>query len=124
MEKTQTVQFVKNLFNDVWTNLQQDSIETYYDKSLVGSVGKEHINYQAILNRMAYIKEHYKTVQNDIREIIVDEDKVVIHLSQTLFNKSGQSENFKVIGIYKLKNNKVIEINAWTSPEINYFEAI
>lgn len=123
MQRNEIVTLIKNLFNQVWGKLQEQAIAEYYDQSVKGYIGNQPINYQDIVNRQRYIKNNYLSIQNDIDDVIIENDRVVVRINQTYVDKNNREENFKIIAIYKFHDKKITAMWACINPDINYFQS-
>ncbi len=125
MDRNQTIQFVHNLFKDVWTDLNEDKIIDYYHHNVKVEFGKQQAQYHNIINRLKYVKANFTKITNDIEDIIVEGDKVAIRISQTYqkHNDINSAKTYNLIAMYKITDRKVSNIWACIDPAIDYFEA-
>ena len=120
----QSRDFIKQLFNEVWTKADPSKLDTFYHKDMTGVIGNQRIRYDDIVHRIAYIKSTYSKMSYSIEDIITEGDNIAIRIKQILQpNKSGVTEIYHLMGIYSLYNEKIQSLVALVDKPINYFEA-
>ena len=119
MNREQSIHFIKDLFSEVWDSLDEAKVVKYYHKDVVAQFGQQTAYYKDIEHRLQYVKKHFGTLKSDIKEILVDGDKVTVRLEQQL----GKSDKkFEIITIYQIRDEKISAMWACIDPQINYFE--
>jgi predicted SnoaL-like aldol condensation-catalyzing enzyme len=119
MNKETAIQFIHQLFANVWTPLDKTNLADYYHKDVVAHFGHQTAHYNDIVHRLEYVKHHFGSLKNDFKKILVDGDEISVLLEQTL----GESKkSYAIMAIYHIKEGKVSEMWACIDPQINYFE--
>jgi len=122
MHKQDTVKFIHNLFQEVWTELNMDKLKQYYHEDLVGYIAGANISFQDVKNRLEYIKKTYHSIKNDLQEILVDKDKIALRLQQTYYSKHNEALHvYELMAIYQLRGEKISAAWAIISPHVEYF---
>jgi hypothetical protein len=117
-------QLVKNLLNEVWGKLNEDKIPEFYHPDLVAYFGKQIVTYKDIVNRLRYVKNNYLSVNNEIEDMVVEDNKVVVRLKQTyISNNKLENKTYQIIGVYKVTNGKVSELRALADEQFNYYQS-
>jgi|GEM_PF-3382502 len=123
MQKTELKAFIENLFK-AWDNMDEEKITQIYNKDITIHMDDQNAHYDDIIHRVQYCKKHYTSIQNDIKDIVIDDDgKVAVRLHQTNTHlDTGNTTLYKIAAIYHIENNQVTEMWGTFMPNINYFE--
>ena len=124
MDKAQSTQFVKDIFNQVWENFDETKLAKFYNEDVVAIFGNQTARYSDIEKRLRFVKANYLKIYTQIEDVIVDGNKVAISGRQEYIAADATNNQSYIFNtIYELKNNKVARIASCINPEINYFQA-
>ena len=122
MNRNQLEIFTKDLLK-TWEERNQEKLSNMYSKDVVGYMDDKVVYYNDIMNRVQFSKNNFKEVTNEIKDLIIEGEKVVARLKQTLIGTTdGKPTIYYITAIYRILNNQVVE--TWSSffPNVNYLK--
>lgn len=121
MNKQELKQFTYDLLN-AWQLRDAEKIASMYSKDVVAYMDDKVAYYNDIMNRLEFSKKFFKEVTNDVKDIIIDDAKVVARIEQTCVGRNNKVDTYKIIAIYHIKNYKLLEM--WSSfyPNVDYLK--
>lgn len=123
MQENEAIEFVINLFDQVWSELKLEAVSEFYDKTVIGYFGNQAIGFQDITNRVAFLKNNFAAMRSTIQDIVVEKDKIAVCVNQTLIEKDSNKQHFfKAIAVYKMQNKKIVGIQICTDSQMDYFQ--
>lgn len=122
MHRDELEKFIKDLLM-TWQLRDAEKLAGMYRKDVVGYMDDKIVNYDDIMNRLQYSKKNFKEVDNEIKDLIIEKDKIVARIKQTLIpREEGKPTIYHIISIYRVLNQQVVE--TWSSfyPNVNYLK--
>lgn len=123
MKKGELQQFIYSLLK-AWEERDVSMISKLYDKNVISHMGDQDVYYEDIINRVDFSKKNFKSVTNNLHDLIVDEDgKVAARIEQIVKSiETGEDKSYQIMALYHIKDNKLIEM--WSSffPHVNYLD--
>ena len=107
------------LFQEVWQDLNVDKVKDYYHRDVVVDMGKQHADFEDIINRVEFIKDKYHTFRNKIIDVVAEDDKIVVCCHQWY---GKQTNPDVIICIYTMEASKVKLARACVNSDIDYFQ--
>lgn len=122
MDRNNLESFIKDLLV-TWQERNAEKLAGMYSKDVVGYMDDKVVHYQDIMNRLQYSQNNFKEVTNEVRDLIIEGDKVVARIKQTLISRTdGKPTVYHITSIYRIRSNQVVE--TWSSfyPNVNYLK--
>lgn len=117
---------MKSLINNVlsaWGTRDIDNILKHYDKNLALHVNDLDLDYGDIVNRAKFVENKLQSIKTEIKDMIVEDNKIAIRVVQTLTEKlENKSTTYQIMGIYQIQNNKIKEMWINIYPPVDYQE--
>ena len=118
--KTDLKKFIKDLLIN-WEERNSEKLSLMYSKNVVGYMDDKVVGYKDIMNRLQFSIDKFKEVSNEVQDVIVEGEKVVARIKQTLMPRiDGKPTIYHIIAIYRIVDDQVLE--TWSSfyPNVNY----
>ncbi len=96
----------------IWMHGQNDQLEKYYAQNFEGNYYGNLIKFPDLVQRLNYMNLHQSQRNIDLKDIIVDNSKIVIRFHYTAIDDIEGEIDTDTIAIYHLGNDNKI-INAW-----------
>lgn len=122
MNRNELEKFAKDLLM-TWQIRDAKKLSGMYSKDVVGYMDDKIVNYTDIMNRLQFSLNKFKEVSNEIQDLIIEKDKVVVRIKQTLIpREEGKPTVYHITSIYRILNQQVVE--TWSSfyPNVNYLK--
>jgi hypothetical protein len=122
MHRNELEKFIKDLLM-TWQLRDAEKLAGMYRKDVVGYMDDKIVNYDDIMNRLQFSKKNFKEVDNEIKDLIIEGEKIVARIKQTLIpREDGKPTVYHIISIYRVLNQQVVE--TWSSfyPNVNYLK--
>lgn len=122
MQRNELESFIKDLLM-TWQQRNAEKLAHMYSKDVVGYMDDKVVYYDDIMNRLQFSKNNFKEVTNEVKDLIIEGEKVVARLKQTLISKvDGKPTVYHITAIYHIRNHQVVE--TWSSfyPNVNYLK--
>jgi len=122
MNRNQLEHFVKDLLA-TWQERNAEKLAGMYSKDVVGYMDDKVVYYNDIMNRLQFSKNNFKEVSNELQDLMIDGEKAIARIKQTLIAKTdGKPHVYHIISIYRVQNHQVVE--TWSSfyPNLNYLK--
>lgn len=122
MDRNELEKFIKDLLM-TWQMRDEQKLSSMYSKDVVGYMDDKIVNYIDIMNRLQFSQTKFKEVSNEIQDLIIEKDKVVARIKQTLIpREEGKPTVYHITSIYRVLNHQVVE--TWSSfyPNVNYLK--
>ncbi len=122
MNRNELEEFTKDLLM-TWQIRDAKKLADMYSKDVVGYMDDKIVNYTDIMNRLQFSLNKFKEVSNEIQDLIIENNKVVARIKQTLIpREEGKPTVYHITSIYRILNQQVVE--TWSSfyPNVNYLK--
>lgn len=122
MKREEQENFIKALLKN-WEDRNEDLLSNMYSKAVVGYMDDKVVHYDDIMNRLQFSKKNFKKVTNEIKDLMVDGEKVIARIKQTMIGRADDKPTiYQIIAIYRVVANQVVE--TWSSfyPNVNYLK--
>lgn len=122
MNRNELEKFIKDLLM-TWQVRNAEKLSGMYSKDVVGYMDDKVVNYNDIMNRLQFSLNKFKEVNNELKDLIIDGDKAVARIQQTLIPRvEGNPTVYYITSIYRVLNHQVVE--TWSSfyPNVNYLK--
>ena len=106
-----------------WQVRDAQKLKELYHKDVVGYMDDKVVSYSDIMNRLQFSIDKFKEVSNELKDLILDGDKAVARIKQTLVPRELEKPTiYHIISIYRVVNHQVLE--TWSSfyPNVNYLK--
>lgn len=112
--------YIKALYHDIWQGHDVEKIGDYYAKDAQATISVSKnaqdpeditLDFDGIHQQALWQKSHYKNLKFDFKEIVLSQDEKVISAlfwSQSTCVKTGETRNFRVMGMWMLNDEKKI----------------
>lgn len=105
-----TRRFAERLMRDVWIPFDASRVSDFYHRDAIGHHRQQIINYQDVVNRLAWDVDRYGDQVYDIRDIVAEADKFAIRfVFQCRLVETGKDFTTEVIYFYHLRDGKIAE---------------
>lgn len=114
--------FTKDLLR-TWEERNEEKLSQLYSPEVVGYMDDKVVYYSDIMNRVQFSKNNFKKVSNELLDLIIEDDKAVARIKQTMIpHVEGKPTVYHITSIYRIQNNQVVE--TWSSfyPNVNYLK--
>jgi SnoaL-like domain len=98
-----------------------EAVRRFYHRDVVGHHRGQTLNFQDILNRLAWDQKHNTSPVFDIKDIVAAEDRFAIRFEYTA--KEGEAAHdfhAEVIYFYHLRDNKISEFWLLSDHDFDY----
>ena len=120
MNRNEIRTFIKDLLM-TWQVRDAGKLQNMYSKEVVGYMDDKIAHYDDIMARLQFSKDTFKEVTNDLLDMIIEGDKAVARIKQTMIRRDdGKPTVYHITAIYRVVNSQVVE--TWSSfyPNVNY----
>lgn len=108
MDRTFAEKFIHDVLDEVWTQFNFESIPYYYHKDVDGYKDGLTVTYSDIVYRCQNMHKIFKSVINDVEEILVDKDKIILRLNVTGLNaEEDYPDCFFVLAVFQITDKKI-----------------
>jgi hypothetical protein len=122
MTKSELKYFFTN-FISAWRDRDEKALSTMYSKDVVAYMDNTSVGYNEIMERLEFSRNYFKEVIYDIQEFLVDGDKIVARIDETLVSRENkENETYKLFAIYEVKNSQVTQMWASFYPNVQYLD--
>ena len=121
MTSEETKEFIEEVYENVFENMDADEamVRKYFDESYEQHIDARILNFTAFLNTISHQKENFNSIELNIEELIVENDKCVSYHHSTFVKKTGEEINLRVILIFTIRDRKIVSTNGLTMGEIH-----
>lgn len=122
MHRNELEKFIKDLLM-TWQVRDAEKLSLMYSKDVVGYMDDKVVNYNDIMNRLQFSEKNFKEVNNELKDLIIEREKIVARIKQTLIpREEGKPTVYHITSIYRVLNHQVVE--TWSSfyPNVNYLK--
>ena len=111
MNIQQAEKFIRDLFTELWIPSDLSKAADYYHPGVRAHIGVSTLDYTGLCERIAYNKENLQDYKVEILDIISEPGKISARMKQQAYDAAkGVPLSFHVIAIYHLKDNKIHEL--------------
>lgn len=122
MQKNEMKLLINNVIS-AWGTRDIDNILKHYDKNLALHVNDLDLQYADLVNRAKFAEDKLGSIKTEIKDMIIEGDKISVRLVQTLIEKlSNKATTYQIMGIYQTQNNKITEMWINIYPPVDYQE--
>jgi hypothetical protein len=111
-------QFAFDSFVNAFAPGNEHLLDQYFSADLLltnHSVSKQ-FNLNDLKSRLPNIHQKYQNLQSEIKDVIVENDRMAFHVTQKAFFMPDNTHvTIDVMNLYKLSNDKVIEWQIWST---------
>src|SRR3954454_14876663 len=121
MDVEKTEAFARSLMREVWETFDPEAAPRFYHRNVVGHHRAQTLNYQDILNRLAWDRKHNAAPVFVIQELIAAPDRFAIRFEYSA--KEGEAKqdfHAEVIYFYHLRGDKVSEFWLLSDKDFDY----
>lgn len=122
MNREELESFIRDLLF-TWEQRDAEKLSRMYSKDVAGYMDDKVVGYNDIMNRLQYSEKNFKEVFNEVKDLIIEGEKVVARIKQTLIPRiDGSPTVYHITAIYRIQQNQVVE--TWSSfyPNVNYLK--
>lgn len=116
MTNNNAIQFAFNSFVTAFAPGNEHVIDQYFDPDLIlfnHSVSKQ-FNLNDLKSRLPNIHKKYQNLKSEIKDIIVENDRIAFHVEQNAFYvPDNQLVALDAMNLYELSNGKVKTWQIW-----------
>jgi nuclear transport factor 2 (NTF2) superfamily protein len=121
MDSQETESFARRLMGEVWEAFDVEAVPRFYNRDVVGHHRAQILNFEDILNRLAWDQKHNASPIFDIKDIVAAENRFAIRFEYTA--REGEAEqdfHAEVIYFYHLRENKISEFWLLSDHDFDY----
>jgi len=121
MDSQETESFARRLMREVWEAFDVEAVPRFYNREVVGHHRAQILNFEDILNRLAWDQKHNASPIFDIKDIVAAENRFAIRFEYTA--REGEAEqdfHAEVIYFYHLRENKISEFWLLSDHDFDY----
>jgi nuclear transport factor 2 (NTF2) superfamily protein len=121
MDSQETESFARRLMREVWEAFDVVAVPRFYNRDVVGHHRAQILNFEDILNRLAWDQKHNASPIFDIKDIVAAENRFAIRFEYTA--REGEAEqdfHAEVIYFYHLRENKISEFWLLSDHDFDY----
>lgn len=110
-------------FYKAWKERNTEKVRSFYDDDVEAYADFKPISLQDMMNRLQFSYKKFLNVEYNVQDLFVNEieGKIAVRMKQEyIFRDSNEKHYCESITLYKVKNNKIVEI--WMSfyPNVDY----
>lgn len=111
------IELIKNMFSEFADKRDISKLDNFYSKDFTMESNGQHYNYQEFKNVEQSIFKKIKNQKDTYHDIFATSDKVVSRMTIKLTHQDGKIDEYQVILIALIKDNKIAKIWEVTYPD-------